>query len=138
MKRKAVIKHLPTTKKVSLASVHRDLDGKNHRHVCTNQSCRLMYEDNCHDAAVNGRCHFCRGARRPWVYEDGLSGHDPRPCCIDNTVALTEPKDLRRYDCAGPGPWFQCRTCFRTHGHPCTEPDLINRPLAVYNPEGTA
>lgn len=135
--RKAVINYRRTERKVSLAGVHRQLINKAHRHTCANPSCRLTFEDSCFTPERNGRCHSCRGLRRPWVERDGRTSTDPRPCCVDNTTVLSEPDDLLRYDCAGPGPWFQCGTCKRTHGHPCTDSDLLNRPHAVTNPEGT-
>jgi len=138
MKRKAVVQYLSVPKKVSLAKVHRDQVNKAHRHACTNPSCRLTYQDSCFTPERNGRCQPCRGMRRTWVDVDGLTALDPRPCCVDNSELMTSTDELARYECAGPGPWFQCRTCCRTHGHPCTDPDLLARPLQIHNPEGTS
>lgn len=130
--RKAVIKHKPTTRHTSLAGVHRGQVNKAHKHACTNPSCRLVYEDNCFAPELNGRCQPCRGMRRTWV-TNGRTAMDPRPCCHRNTELVTDPDDLERYQLAGPGPWFQCLTCRRAHGHPCTDPDLLNRPIEVAN-----
>lgn len=138
IRRKMLIKHQPSIRRVSLTGVHNQLRGKNHRHVCTNERCRLLYEDNCQQPETNQLCRPCRGQRRAWVYSDGRAAFDPRPCCRGNTALLTEPDDLLKYECAGPGPWFQCQTCFRTHGHSCLDLDLYNRPLAVTNQEGTS
>lgn len=135
--RKAVVKHLPTLRHQSLAGLYRNLANKGHKHVCSNPSCRLIYDDACFSPEHNARCRPCKGQRRTWIYEDGLSAWDPRPCCLDNTAQVTDPDVLERFSLAGPGPWFQCQSCKRAHGHPCIDPDLLNRPLAVNNPEGT-
>lgn len=134
--RKAVINYAPNIKKLALGTVHREQRGKLHRHVCTEPTCRLIYEDPCYTPERNGRCRPCKGQRRTWIDREGLSSLDPRECCIDNTQLLTTTDDLARFDCAGPGPWFQCRTCKRVHGHPCTDPDLLARPLTTHQ-EGT-
>lgn len=137
MKRKAVIKYKATEKVSSVASVHHKLNKRAHRHSCTVRTCRLTFEDTCGDASRNGRCHSCLGVRRPWLMPDGRTSLDPHSCCVDNTKQLTDLSDLLRFECAGPGPWFQCLTCKRTHGHPCTDPQLLDRPMAVANLEGT-
>ena len=98
------------------AGVFKKLAGKAHLHACTNLDCRAVYEDNCSDPALNGRCHDCRGLRTPmWV-----RARAPHPCCVDNTEMVAGTDDLIRYDLAGPGPWFQCRTCARCHARPVT------------------
>lgn len=89
--------------------------GKAHLHFCVERDCRLIYEDACEDVASNGRCHTHRGARRPiW-----MSARDPQECCIGNCEMVADPDELHRYRLAGPGPWYQCKTCARTHGWPC-------------------
>jgi hypothetical protein len=133
--RKAVIKHKATEKKTSLNGLYRDLVNKAHKHTCSDPACRLIYEDNCDNPAVNARCRPCSGERRTWVRGEKTS-LDPRPCCIDNTRQVIEPDQLLRFLLAGPGPWFQCITCRRAHGHPCTDPTLIDRCIAVANLEG--
>jgi hypothetical protein len=86
-----------------------------HFHFCSEDDCRLIYEDACRDVTSNGLCHLHRGGRRPvWV-----SARDPQECCIENCRAVIG-EDLVRYKLAGPGPWYQCRTCARVHGWPCT------------------
>lgn len=134
--RKALIKHKATTKHQSLAGVHRVLRDRSHYHTCANQQCRLSYEDSCETPDRNERCCPCTGRRRTWIF-DGLDARDPRPCCRDNTELVTQPEDLERYLLGGPGPWFQCRTCRRSHGHPCTDPQLLNRPAEVANRKDT-
>lgn len=135
IKRKAVIKHQPATRRVGLATVHKAQRGNLHRHVCTNTDCRLIYEDACFSPERNGRCRPCTGRRRTWVQPNGLHDLDPRPCCHDNTQLVVDNDDLARFTLAGPGPWFQCQTCKRTHGHPCTDPALLARPTTT---EGTS
>lgn len=127
--RRQKVHYAPSIRKSSLATVHRSLKAKMHRHVCTNDECRLTYEDACYTPELNARCRPCKGLRRTWAYPDGVTALDPRPCCHDNTALITNPDDHLRYDLAGPGPWFQCLTCKRTHGHPCVDPDLLARPF---------
>lgn len=91
------------------------LAGDFHFHFCVERECRLIYSDRCDDVRTNGRCHAHRGvARRPiWV-----SSRDPQECCMGNTEQV-KGDDLVRYALAGPGPWFQCSSCYRAHGWPC-------------------
>lgn len=133
--RKAVIKYKASETRVSRSALNARLAGRGHRHVCRNSDCRLAYEDNCQTPADNDLCEPCRGRRRTWTHHGGLFWLDPSECCLDNTEVMTNVDDLLRYQCAGPGPWFQCRTCKRTHGHPCTEEHLLLRPYEVQ--EGT-
>lgn len=90
-----------------------------HLHFCSDRDCRLVYEcaaHECPDVAKNTRCPLCRGQIRPaWV-----SARDPQECCLGNCTQVTRPDELIRYRLAGPGPWFQCDTCARSHGWPCT------------------
>lgn len=89
-----------------------------HLHFCSDRTCRLVYECYaCDDVAKNGRCQACRGVRRP-VY---ISARDPQPCCLGNCAQVTDQAEIVRYKLAGPGPWFQCKTCARCHGWPCHE-----------------
>ena len=112
MRRKAVIRTQPVTRRPSVA----ELAGRDHFHFCRDRDCRLIYEDRCADPAQNGRCRVCLGLRRPvW---DG--DRDPQPCCLGNCSLVTDKDALIRHQLAGPGPWFQCGTCARAHGWPCT------------------
>jgi hypothetical protein len=87
-----------------------------HYHFCSNRDCREFYEDyRCEDVSKNGRCHKCRGLEKPLLYES----RDPRPCCWGNTEVVLGAERIVRYRLAGPGPWFQCKTCARCHGWPC-------------------
>lgn len=110
MKRKAVIKHLPTQRSFSLSG----LAGKPHFHFCRERDCRLVYEDRCGEPEENGLCQLHRGLRRALI-----AIRDPQECCIGNCVQVIEKEHIFRYLLAGPGPWFQCRTCARCHGWPC-------------------
>lgn len=120
MRRAAVIHYKATTRTTSLADVYRKLGDTWHLHYCTDRRCRLVYEcHGCPDASTNKRCQTCRNHRRPiWVI-----ARDPHPCCRGNCALVTDKDQLIRYRLAGPGPWFQCKTCARCHGWPLTEPE---------------
>lgn len=100
---------------VTAAKVWNAARGKPHFHFCSDRECRLIYEDNCRAPERNGRCQACRGQRRPLT-----ATRDPQECCINNCQQVIHPDDLLRYALAGPGPWYQCITCRRAHGWPCT------------------
>lgn len=110
MKRKAVIKNKPTTRGIALS----ELAGQPHFHFCSDRTCRLLYEDACKDPTTNGRCQTCRGVRRALI-----TIRDPQECCLGNCTQVTDKQQIIRYSLAGPGPWFQCRTCARCHGWSC-------------------
>lgn len=99
---------------VTTTSVHSALRGKKHRHFCSDRECRLYYQDACDQPETNQLCPACRGIRRGY---DGWM--DPQECCIDNTKQVVDKAVMKLYELAGPGPWYQCQTCFRTHGWPC-------------------
>lgn len=110
MTRRTLIHHKKTERVPSLAS----LAGDAHLHYCGTRECRKVYEDCCETPGVNGRCHECRGVRRPiWMV-----AREPRPCCLGGSAQVINKKELRRYSLAGPGPWYQCKTCARVHGWP--------------------
>jgi len=96
------------------------LRGKHHWHACT--TCKVrVYGCHCQATETNGRCQACRGGRRP-VWE---LAREPRDCCLVNCKQLLSADELERYQLAGPGPWFQCRTCARCFGGYPKEKDLI-------------
>lgn len=99
-------------------TVYRKLSGKAHLHACT--TCRSVYVCNCAAAAVNGRCQRDmtegRLGRASWE-----RSRDPQDCCVNNTEQVVDNDMLIRYALAGPGPWFQCKQCFRAHPKPPTE-----------------
>lgn len=107
------IKKIRTTQ----ATVYRNLSGKSHVHPC--YACRVVYMCNCTNPAVNERCQYCRteGRLDHPVWE---VGRFPKPCCTDNCRQVTDNDELIRYGLAGPGPWFQCKTCARSHPKPIT------------------
>lgn len=94
------------------AAVVRKMAGVEHFHGCAAPGCRVAYSCRCTTPEVNGRCHACRGVRRP-VHE---AYRDPRPCCAGSEL-VTATTSIATYLLAGPGPWFQCRTCARCHNH---------------------
>lgn len=103
------------TETISMPGLYKKLRSVPHLHFCSDRDCRLIYEDNCNTPETNERCQNCRGTTRGLMVP-----RDPQECCIGNCVQVTDPRELRRYSLAGPGPWFQCRTCVRSHGWPCT------------------
>ena len=111
MKRKAVIKQQPAPRNTSLSQ----LRGKAHFHFCEDRDCRLIYEDTCNTPEVNGPCQLHHGARRALI-----TVRDPQECCLNNCTQVTDKDQIIRYQLAGPGPWWQCRTCARCHGWSCT------------------
>lgn len=106
--------------KVSEAALYKKLVTLGHFHFCSDRSCRQRYDCGkpgfkliC-DTRRNGRCHACRGAVVPvWQH-----ARDPRPCCRDNVVQVTNRDVLLAYRLAGPGPWFQCKTCAQASAWP--------------------
>lgn len=113
MRRKAVIHHATGKVKLTPQGALSQVAKSWHLHFCSNRECRITYDDyKCADVAKNGRCHRCRGLERPgWDMS-----RDPHQCCVGNCVQVTDPDEIVRYRLAGPGPWFQCKTCARCHG----------------------
>lgn len=116
LRRKALVKGLPVNKDRGGRLNLTKLAGVAHFHFCSDRECRLIYEDSCDTPEVNGRCEPCRGRTRSRY----LPVRDPQECCIDNCVQITYRPLLITHQLAGPGPWFQCKTCARAHGWPCT------------------
>lgn len=113
-RRKHTIKHQPIVKKKVHNVSH--LAGQMHLHFCGDRDCRQVYLCWCRTPEVNGRCDICtRGAAG--AYMDMKA---PRPCCFDNCELLTDTDWHDWLRLAGPGPWFQCKTCRRAHGSPLT------------------
>ena len=97
---------------------------KYHLHFCSNRGCRRIYEDACLRAERNVNCHACQGRAQTeplWV-----SSRNPVACCANNVRQLMRRDERLRYDLAGPGPWFQCRTCARSSGWPTGIPETSN------------
>lgn len=89
------------------------LAGKPHFHLCSDRKCRLIYEDRCGTPRVNGRCQQCRGTSRA-----NIAPRDPVACCETNSQQVVTGDDIKRYSLGGPGPWYQCSICKRSHGWP--------------------
>jgi len=81
-----------------------------HAHGCV--GCRTRYMDSCRTPAVNERCIACRTGAPRVIWE---ADYDPRPCCRDRPVLVTDTETLNRYALGGSSAWWQCRTCARTH-----------------------
>lgn len=88
---------------------------KHHAHRCT--TCGRRFTDACGQPEVNTSCMTCKfGHSRPLWHVN----HDPQPCCVGAQV-MTDPREVVRYSLGGPGPWYQCSTCHRTHPNPVKE-----------------
>lgn len=103
---------LPKRKPTSDATL-RKMAGALHYHAC--RGCGHRYSCSCTTPGTNGRCQVCREVR-PQVRPLWDRSSDPAECCIDNCEQVTDTDLIARYQLAGPGPWFQCRTCKRAHG----------------------
>ncbi len=112
MRRKALVKYQLQVKKPKTVE---GLAGLSHLHYCSNRECRLGYEDQCDTPLINIRCHPCRGKERPRYFVS----RDPQECCMGNCSQVTDKHTLMLHKLAGPGPWFQCSRCARSHGWPC-------------------
>ena len=111
------------TKTLSENALYTKLHHTWHLHFCADPTCREVYEctylqskyvttTSC-DPRSNGLCQKCRGSiSRP------MRDVAPRACCIGNTALVTSRPELMLYRLAGPGPWYQCRTCCRPSGWP--------------------
>lgn len=120
MARKHVVKYRATERKFSLTS----LAGNLHQHFCRNRDCRTVYEDNCHEPQVNRCCTPCSKEVPGWGIRTGVASRtwrwrEPSLCCYGNCAVVTTKDVIERYKLAGPGPWFQCKSCFKAHGWPC-------------------
>lgn len=109
-------KHVVKTQPVKRATKAHDVSGLAggiHWHVCSDTACRLVYLDSCVTPQSNGRCRVCTHSDLTPFMEWRL----PRDCCIGNCELLAPGDDWLEWGrLAGPGPWFQCRTCKRAHG----------------------
>lgn len=91
------------------AATVRVMAGRHHAHGCV--ECSRRYTDRCRDPGENGLCQLCRGLERPrWE-----TSFEPGDCCPEFSVLVRDSETLGRFNLAGPGPWFKCRACARTH-----------------------
>lgn len=88
----------------------RQLAKKHHAHGCL--MCRLRYTDACGSPEMNALCSLCRGGQQRALWDQNS---DPASCCETDCRKINEPEELMRYKLAGPGPWYRCRQCSRTH-----------------------
>lgn len=83
-----------------------------HAHGCLD--CGQRYQDTCAFPLKNNLCAVCRGSQAAPSKED--LDRQPRDCCANGGSRLITDVDvLSKYNLGGPGPWFLCRTCARTH-----------------------
>lgn len=69
--------------------------------------------DNCKTPFENGVCVSpCSNGMEPPTWD---KGRFPAYCCRGHSRQVTDIDVLNRYALGGPGPWFQCRICKRTH-----------------------
>lgn len=80
-----------------------------HAHGCL--QCGQRYMDSCDMGSENGRCHSCRTGKASPLD----SGRRPMACCRTESRLIDSPAILARYLLGGPGPWFLCQACHRTH-----------------------
>lgn len=81
-----------------------------HAHGCL--QCGRRYSDACEVPLVNAVCTSCRTGQ-PVPFWD--QHRFPAECCTIKSKPVTDVVILNSYALAGPGPWFQCRSCGRTH-----------------------
>lgn len=82
-----------------------------HAHGCV--KCKQRYTDtDCADPYVNGSCISCRTGHPVSTLRAGML---PVGCCIERSVRVTDVDTLSQYALGGPGPWYQCQVCKRTH-----------------------
>lgn len=113
LNRPHVVKYKPATATVKKFKVAQ-LAGKWHWHSCSDRECRQVYHDTCETPETNGRCRFCRTGESS-AYDDWRL---PKDCCFGNCELLTDATWAEWAELAGPGPWYRCRSCRRTHGSP--------------------
>jgi hypothetical protein len=81
-----------------------------HYHACI--ICRGRYGDACATRQHNGKCNAClSGITSTYAYT-----LQPVPCCRRSSRPVVT-EEIARYKLAGPGPWFICGTCRRTHSY---------------------
>lgn len=91
-----------------------------HAHGCL--ACGRRYQDTCSFARKNNLCPTC-AKNQPLTQED--RDRLPRDCCANGGSRLiTDIDELSKYNLGGELPWFQCRTCARTHPFDPTKENL--------------
>jgi len=94
-----------------LLTAVRQLRNKHHAHGCT--ECSLRYTDACATPEVNDLCLGCRTGRLERALWDVNS--NPDRCCSTQSRKVTDAETVMRYKLGGPGPWYRCTKCSRTH-----------------------
>lgn len=93
-----------------LLTVVRRLRNKHHAHGCAD--CGLRYTDACESPDLNERCSKCRVGQERALWDQNS---DPDRCCRTQSRQVTDAETVMRYKLGGPGPWFRCQKCSRTH-----------------------
>lgn len=97
--------------RVTLVTAIRQMSGKHHAHGCS--ECHLRYTDACSTPEQNGKCVTCRVGQQRALWDQNS---DPAGCCV-NAREVKDAETLGKYKLAGPGPWYRCPVCSRTHAH---------------------
>lgn len=106
--------YVPLVKHVTFVSAVRSLTSRYHQHCC--YECKGVYTDSCGTPTENKHCVGCQSAHgRPLWDRD----RDPMKCCLELGACemVTDGATIALFKLAGPGPWFICKTCHRTHGY---------------------
>jgi hypothetical protein len=105
----AVASVVAVLRPVLMAAVLR-LRNKHHAHGCT--ECSLRYTDACDTPEENWRCLMCRSGQERALWDQNS---DPDECCRTLSRQVSDAETVMRYKLGGPGPWFRCDKCSRTH-----------------------
>ncbi len=81
-----------------------------HAHGCLR--CGRRYTDTCTTPLDNGECLTCSVDQPPPIWDTDWT---PQDCCRTSVHLITDVDVLVRYRLGGPGPWFLCERCARTH-----------------------
>ena len=90
-----------------------------HAHGCIR--CRRRYMDACTDSTRNAACKTCRTGEPPARWD---ANRLPHRCCRTAGQLMIDRDEVARYSLGGPGPWWICRTCQRTHPYDPTKETL--------------
>ena len=85
---------------------------KLHYHGC--DRCRGRYSCSCDMPGVDTTCGQCRGGHTEKGLSTWQAATAPRDCCREQARTATN-RERETYKLAGPGPWWVCTHCWRTH-----------------------
>lgn len=81
-----------------------------HAHGCL--QCGRRYTDTCSTPQDNGVCLTCQSGQEVPFWDRDRA---PQWCCRIHSRVITTAELIQRYALGGPGPWFICGVCSRTH-----------------------